>query len=94
VAPSLSKYRQVISFSESRKILGMNTKPTQDQILTAARESKPKKKRATFSITEDSERSLAIWCKERKLTKSSVIEAMIQLATLDGPWSGMPGENE
>jgi replication regulatory protein RepB len=48
------------------------------QILTAIRNSEPKKKRVTFFITEQAKDALATWCEKHDVTESGAIEEMIR----------------
>jgi hypothetical protein len=58
------------------------------QILAAVEAANPKKKRVTFFIPEISKRALAEWCRNRNVTESSTIDAMIRMLVSELPPKG------
>ncbi len=59
-------------------------------ILNKIRSLRPKKKKVTFSISEVSKQSLALWCKKNNVTESDAVEALIWKLTADFMSDGAP----
>ena len=58
------------------------------QTLARVQEAQPKKKRVTFFIPEISKHALAQWCRARKVTESSTIDALIRMLVSEIPPEG------
>jgi hypothetical protein len=58
------------------------------KILTTVEAANPKKKRVTFFIPEISKRALSEWCRDRNVTESSTIDALIRMLVSELPPGG------